>query len=276
MNNLPSYDQAIKEKIIESEIECKGNVKIIIPGKETYEIPRKNFFKIKDSIFGISFIIENKTELKWSNSNSAVEDLVIKLISNNDTNFQINDFNGTISEMIAIINELKSIGIYYYFINTTLGTNWNELIKINQFKDNILSDEKLCLKTSELWVKAFNEAMKLHIYSGDFEITCNGKIALNGKDISNKIMVNYDEYDINKELLVNFCLYSDLNSYWDKILSGIQGMLFQNKDIYNDDKLIEKESICYKKQNNCCYQSTIHRHIKFNLVPYINYFLTSK
>jgi hypothetical protein len=274
MFKLPTYDQVMKDKDAEDDTIYKGNVNIIIPGKETIEIPRRNFVKVKDSIFGKAFLKENKKELEWSNNNPAVEDLVIKLVSNKSTNFQINDFNGTISEMITIIDELKNIGIDSYFKTTTLGANWNELIKLNTFCNDILSNKESCLKSSELWVRAFNEAMKLNIFTGDFEVTNNGKIALNSKDITNRVLGGYQEFNNNKDLLINFCLYSDLYNYWDKIVSGVQWMLYQNKSIYGSVKLIEKGPICYAKQTTCCYQSTTHRHFKFNLVPYINYLLT--
>jgi len=279
MFNLPSYDEVLKDKKEEENSKLKGTVNIIIPKKETYEIPLRYIAKIENSIFGKAFLAEKKKELEWSNSNPAVEDLVIKLILNKSTNFQINDFKGTISEMNTIIEELKKIGVYSYFITTTLGENWNEIIKLSTFSKDILSNKKSCLRSSELWVRAFNEALKSNIYVGDFEVTNNGKISLNGKDISNSVLYTdkggkcSDYYD-NKELLINFCLYCDLYNFWDKIISGIHWMLFQNKEIYKDDvKLLEKESICFGK-TNCCYQSTRHRHFKFNLVPYINYSLT--
>jgi len=274
MFKLPSYDQVMKDKEVENEFIYKGTVKLVIPDKDTYEIPRKNFAKVKESIFGNAFIIENKKEFEWSNKSPAVEDLVVKLITNKNTNFRINDFNGTVSEMISIFEELKEIGMDGYFKTTALGENWIELIKINKVCNKILINKESCVNASELWVRALNEALKLNIYVGDFEIANSGKIALNGKDISSKVLSGLTDYNSNKDLLISFCFYCDIYNFWDKIINGVQWMLFQNKDIYNNIKLLEKEPICYDKSRHCCYQSTLHRHFKFNLIPYVNYVLT--
>jgi len=274
MFKLPSYDQVMKDKEDEIDVIYKGTVKLIIPNKETYEIPRKDIVKVKNSIFGIVFLTENKNEYEWSNKNPAVEDLVVKLITNKSTNFQINYFNGTVSEMISIFKELEEIKMDDFFKTTTLGENWIEIIKINKICNSILTDKELCIKASEIWVRALNEALKLNIYVGDFEITNNGKIALNGKDISNKVLAGYPDFDTNRNLLISFCLYCDIYNFWNKIVNGVQWMLLQNKNIYNGIKILEKEPICYAKTSHCCYQSTLHRHFKFNLIPYVNYVLT--
>eukprot|EP00833_Pecoramyces_ruminatium_P001323 jgi/Orpsp1_1/1175355/evm.model.c7180000053505.1 len=273
MFKLPTYDQIINSIREEEDASLKGNVKLVTP-TSSYEIPRKNFEKIRDSDFGIAFIKEQKDEMKWSHDDKEIEDFVLKLIKNKSTNFQFKFSKGTIEQRVYVLKELDKIGMKNYFETTALGINWTNLLTLHTYYQDVLTNDYLCTKLSEIWIRAINKALELNIYAGDFEITNNGKIALNGKDITRDVISLHgknEEFVDDNNLLINFCLYCDINNYWNKIYKGVILMLsLQDEEQPWKNNILIKEQVCNIKNGNCCYQSTFHRHIKFNLVDYLN------
>jgi len=273
MFKLPTYDQIISNLNEDDDASLKGNVKLVTSSSK-YEIPRKNFDKVRESDFGIAFIKEQRDEMEWSHDDKIFEDFVVKLLKNKGTNFQVNFPKGTIEERIYVLNELEKIGMKKYFETTALGTNWNNLIMLHSYYQDVLSNDYLCTKLSEIWIRAFNKALQLNVYLGYFEITNNGKIALNGKDITRDVISLHgknEEFVDDNNLLINFCLYCDIDNYWNKVYEGIISMLsIQDGNLPLKNDILSKEQICNNKNGNCCYQSTFHRHFKFNLVEYLN------
>ncbi|KAG4102015.1 hypothetical protein H8356DRAFT_1653238 [Neocallimastix lanati (nom. inval.)] len=277
MFKLPTYDQIMNTKEEENnDALYRGNVKLITPTM-TYEIPRINFIKVKESEFGIAFIKEKKDEMEWSHNDKYVEEFVVNLLKNKGTNFQFKFPKGTIEEKEYILQELKKLHMKEYFESTALGINWKRLLSLHSYYKDVLSNDFLCNKLSEIWIRAFNKALELYIYAGNFEITYNGKIALNNKDITKDVLSlngkNEDFID-DSNLLINFCLYCDINKYWDKVYQGIVVMLCSQNESYPWQKnILMKGEVCNNNNNNCCFQSTYHRHFKFNLVDYLNHLM---
>ncbi|ORX73413.1 hypothetical protein BCR32DRAFT_330016 [Anaeromyces robustus] len=276
MDNLPPPKYEHIMNMFNDNNSNNNNVKILTP-QRVYEIPRNNFITVKDSIFGEAFIKNNLDEFKWSQEDEKIQEFIINFLESKGNIMPTNFSNDFIKNYNKFETALEKTGLYKYFENSSFGNHWTVVKNLKSYYNDVLCNEELCNKTCSLYFRAFNEALKSNIYEGDFEITSRGKIALNGKDITRRIISENEEEAVDSNnILINFCLYCDIDTYWNKILEGIKNMLFLNSSsIYNNVNLLEKEKVCHLKDSKCCYQSTFHRHIKFNLVPYINYLMSN-
>ncbi|ORX80169.1 hypothetical protein BCR32DRAFT_280770 [Anaeromyces robustus] len=86
----------------------------------------------------------------------------------------------------------KTYEIPRKFFLIALGDNWIEIINLESYYKNVVYNKELSIK----------EALKATIFECDFEITSKGRIALNGKDITKKVIDENDEAIDNSNLLI--------------------------------------------------------------------------